>query len=148
MGTALLGTSQQYVLLQSLEDLHHKTIEWQSHLEFWRQELAFFKKLIKRYGIKIRLRHNIQECKHLRQLLGYYSGDMILSLSHIISQHEHKLKFLLSNGKIQDEQTFRAEHEAMEDQLTAVEKEIKAYKAELFDLIEKVLSKDHKNVIL
>lgn len=148
METLVLENSRPYLLLQSLADLHHKAIEWQSRIEFWKMELTFFAKLIKRYGLRIRLKHNIDECRHLRQLLKYYAGDMISSLTHLISRHEQKLKFLLSHGKVQDEAAFRAEHEALEHQLDIVSKEINAYKNELFVLIEKVLSKNAKTTVL
>lgn len=148
MTTVLLENPPPYLLLQSLEDLHRQTMEWQSCIEFWKKELQFFRKLINKYGIKIKLKHNIQDCKHLSQLLSYYSGDLILSLTHLISRHEHKLKFLLSEGKIQDEAAFRKEHAVMEKQLTIVRDEIRAFKTELFALIEKVLAEKNKKIVL
>lgn len=148
METALLEKPTPRLLLQSLEDLHHEAIEWQSQVAFWRVELEFFARLIARYGISVQLKHNIRECSHLRELLAYYSGDMISSLSHLISRHEQKLKFLLSNGKFQNEADYRAEHDAIRYQLRIVGEEIKAYKRELFALIEKVLSKNSNTTIL
>lgn len=132
-------TSSRYLLPTSLEDLHHRTREWQSCLEFWKRELDFFRKLIDRYGKQLKYRHNIEEREHLRQLLSYYSGPMMDSLTDSIHHHEARLKPILKNEGIQDEAMFREEHDTMEQTILTIEHEIKAYRNELYILIEKVL---------
>lgn len=127
----------------SLEELHKKTMEWESDLEFWKRELEFFRKLIDKFGRRLNLEDDISEREHFKLLLSYYSGELLKSLTQKIIQHESRLKPLLKNALYQDEGTYRTEHSAIQKELNTVENEFQCYKNELYKLIEKVMSNIH-----
>lgn len=138
---ATLSTSSAYMLQPSLQDLHNKTLEWESTIEHWKKELEFFKKLIDRYGAKLNFRHDINEKEHFNFLLTYYAGELMGDLTNRIHQHEARLKPLLKNQSEQDERGYRVEHTTLERDMTIIENEFQCYKNELYTLIEKVIAK-------
>lgn len=140
-----ISTSTNYLLQRSLQDLHRRTLEWESNISFWKQELQFFKKLINVYGSQLHLREQIHERDHFTMLLDYYSGELMDSLSKKIHDHEDHLRPLTKNVNSQDENEYRAEHRALEKQMKAIEREFLCYKSELFSLVEKVMFRNNQN---
>ena len=140
-----ISTSTDYLLQRSLQDLHRRTLEWESNISFWKQELQFFKKLIKLYGSQLHLREQILERDHFMMLLHYYSGELMDLLLKKIHDHESHLKPLIKEVNSQDENEYRAEHRALEKQMRAIEREFHCYKGELFALIEKVMFRKNQN---
>lgn len=137
--TPALSTSTEHMLSESLNNLHHKTIEWESNIEFWKHELNFFKKLLNKYGNNLESWKDIKEREHFRELLGYYSGNLMEVLNQKLIQHEADLRPLLDNESHQDEMAYRNEHDALRKQIEAFEQEFKVYKSELYELIEKAM---------
>lgn len=145
MTTSLPTPSSGYLLEESLKDLHQKTLEWESSLEFWKRELAFFKKLMDDYGRDLHMRNQIEEREHFKQLLSYYTDGLMNSLTIRIRQHEASLKQLLNAKDKQDETSYRLDHKTLEFQISTFQKEFQSYKHELYSLIEKVLvKKNHR----
>jgi hypothetical protein len=140
-----LSTSTNYMLQRSLQDLHQRTLEWESSIEFWRRELVFFKKLIDQYGTKLHLREQIKEREHFKFLLDYYSGELMDELTRKINEHEIHLKPLISKRNSQDEDEYRSEHRVIEKQVRSIEQEFLSYKGELFSLVEKVMARKNQN---
>jgi hypothetical protein len=140
--TPSLPSSTEYLLPPGLGDLHQKTLKWESNIELWKRELAFFQKLISQYGTHLQLREHIREREHFKMLLNYYKDQLMKSFMSKMIKHEDKLKLLLSDGKKQDESTYRNEHSELERQINAFEKELHCFKHELYLLIEKVLLKN------
>ena len=136
-----ISTSSSYLLQPSLQNLHQRTMEWESTIELWKKELAFFKKLISQYGSKLNFRRDIDEKEHFNFLLSYYSGELMSSLTARIHNHEAKLKTLVNNKAKQDEKSYRAEHHAIEHEVRVIEHEFQCYRNELYTLIEKVMTK-------
>jgi hypothetical protein len=134
-----LSTSTHYMLQPSLIDLHQKSIEWESNIELWKRELAFFKKLIDEYGKELHRRDDVEERNHFKLLLNFYANDLMGSLTAKIQNHETSLKPLMKNRNSQDESTYRSEHKTLSYQIRAFEKEFLCYKNELYLLMEKVL---------
>jgi hypothetical protein len=143
--TPSLSTSNTFILPLSLQDLHQRTLEWESSLELWKRELSFFRKLIDQYGRQLHLREEINEREHFRFLLSFYSGELMNSLSNKIRLHETNLKPLIRGKNTQDEQAYRDEHQQLEKQMKAIEREFHCYKGELFSLVEKVIAKQKEH---
>ena len=130
-------------LMESLQDLHKKTLEWESDIEFWKKELHFFRKLIGKYDTRINGWSNVQEKDHFKSLLNYYSGSLMELLSNKMIDHESRLKPLLNgDGDHQDEMAYRKEHSDLRYQIEAFQKEFEIYKNELYALIEKAMTQN------
>jgi hypothetical protein len=143
--TPALPSSSEFLLPQSLNDLHHTTLEWESNIELWKRELIFFQKLIKEYGEHLHRREEVRECDHFKMLLDYYAGQLMTSLTNKMINHEVRLKALMRNTKRQDESEYRKEHRELDRLMSAYEKEFQCYKHELFQLIEKVMVRNKLN---
>lgn len=140
----VLTSPTDYLLAPSLQELHKKTLEWDSCIGLWRQELAFFKKLINGYGTKLSHRENVKEREHLALLLDFYAGGLMDELTAKISEHEAHLATLVQASTRQNENHYRIEHRALEKRFSAFDEEFQCYKHELYSLIEKVMI-DKKN---
>lgn len=49
---SVLSTTGKYILEPSLMDMHHSSLEWLSTTVLWKQEVAFFQKLLDSYVAK------------------------------------------------------------------------------------------------
>ena len=143
--TPSLPSSSEFLLPQSLNDLHHTTLAWESNIELWKKELTFFEKLIKDYGEQLHRREDVRECDHFKMLLDYYAGQLMTSLTTKMINHEVRLKALMRNAKKQDESDYRKEHQELARLMNAYEKEFQCYKIELYQLVEKVLVRNKLN---
>jgi hypothetical protein len=139
--TPSLSTSTRYILPTGLPELHQQTNEWRSDLGLWKQELAFFGRLIDQYGKDLCLRDEIRELNHFRFLLNYYSSDLMNSLAARIGNHEVHLGLLMKELERQDESGYRTEHNALARQVQAFEQEYLCFKNELYGLLEKALNR-------
>jgi len=143
--TPSLPSSSEFLLPQSLNDLHHTTLEWESKIELWKRELIFFQKLIKEYGEQLHRREDVRECDHFKMLLDYYAGQLMTSLTKKMNNHEVRLKALMRNRKKQDEANYRKEHAELTRLMNAYENEFQCYKNELYQLVEKVMVRNKLN---
>jgi hypothetical protein len=134
------------LLLQSgLEDLHQESTSWLSEIEFWEIELIFFQKLLDKYASHFQ---NIEDKKKIDQFqnfMTYYSGELLHEIRKELSQHEKFLASQLgSNDHRINEQTYRVDHQTLNQKVTGIRKEIAQEKRNFFEFIQPALDKlDH-----
>lgn len=144
--TPTLSASNHYLLQQGLSDLHQQTIEWESDLALWREEFAFFEKLVAKYRKELRLRGELEDLDHIRFLLNYYSYDLASSLKDQIANHKSRLKSLMDLRTMQDESAYRAEHNELALKILTLEQEVVCFKNDLYNLLEKGLARNKKRL--
>jgi hypothetical protein len=138
----MLTTSTQYLLGPGLQDLHRQTLEWESTLGLWKEELGFFARLIPKYRQELRTRTQMQELNHVRFLLDYYENELIPLLETRLAAQKAQLRTLMEPRELQDESNCRRAQAALAEQFNSFEKEFASFREELFALLEKPVSRE------
>lgn len=138
---ATLATSTQYMLPPGLPELHRQTLDWESNLSLWKEELGFFTGLILKYRHELRTRTQIQELNHMRFLLDYYSNELMPILEAKIASQKAQLRELMGQQGVQDEWRCRHAHTALAQQIATFEEEFACLRDELYSLMEKAITR-------
>jgi hypothetical protein len=119
-------------------DMHHSSLEWLSTTVLWKQEVAFFQKLLDSYVAKGTSTDEKKKVSHFQNLITYYGGELIDTLRKKIKTHEHKLADLLQELKGSDKE-YLDEHGSLMEELSAFMKTFNSFKSEFFGFIDKKL---------
>jgi hypothetical protein len=135
---SVLSSTGKYILEPSLMDMHHSSLEWLSTTVLWKQEVAFFQKLLDSYVAKGTSTDEKKKVSHFQNLITYYGGELIDSLRKKIKLHEHKLANMMQELKGSDKEYYD-EHGELLDELSAFMKTFNSFKSEFFAFIDKKL---------
>ena len=135
---SVLSTTGKYILEPSLMDMHHGSLEWLWASVIWKQEVAFFQKLLDAYVIKGTLTDEKKKVSHFQNVITYYGGELIDTLRKKIKNYEHRLADMLQELKGSD-QEYYDEHGELMEELSAFMKTFNAFKSEFFAFIDKKL---------
>jgi hypothetical protein len=135
---SVLSTTGKYILEPSLMDMHQSSLEWLSTTVLWKQEVAFFQKLLDSYVAKGTSTDEKKKVSHFQNLITYYGGELIDSLRKKIKLHEHKLANMMQELKGSDKEYYD-EHGELLDELSAFMKTFNSFKSEFFAFIDKKL---------
>jgi hypothetical protein len=139
-----LTTSTRYLLPPGLQELHRQTLEWESTLALWKEELGFFTRLIPNYRQELRTRTQLQELNHVRFLLDYYENELIPLLETRLAAQKAQLRTLMEPRELQDESNCRSTQAALAEQFNSFEKEFACFRDELLALLEKPVSRNKR----
>lgn len=133
-----LRPSNNFIQSASWEELHVLTDKWKSDLEFYNFELSFLHKLIDKYYIWLSDEELINEVEQAASKI--FTADKIRNTLAIKTlQHLRHIEGIIENEFTYDAQTFRTEHEELENKLANFYKNFKLLKKEVFMLTEQVL---------
>lgn len=135
---SVLSPAGNLALQPSLLDMHHSSLEWLSTTVLWKQEVAFFQKLLDRYSPQLTSIEDKKKVSHFQNVITYYGGELIDSLRKKIKLHEHKLADRLQELKSTDTEYYQQQLELM-DELGAFMKTFHSFKSEFFSFIERAL---------
>jgi len=131
---------EEHLLQSGLEDLHQESKTWLSEIEFWNIELAFFQKLLDKYASHF---HNIEDKKKIDQFqnfMTYYSGELLHEIKKEVRQHEKFLASQLSsNDNRINEQSYRVDHETLNQKVAGIRKQTVEEKGRFFKFLAPVL---------
>jgi hypothetical protein len=135
---SVLSSTGKYLLQPSLMEMHHSSLEWLSTSVLWKQEVAFFQKLLDRHAAQFTSIDDKKKVSHFQNVITYYGGELIDTLRKKIKAHEHKLADRLQELKTTDTEYYQEHGELMEE-LGAFLKTFNSFKSEFFFFIEKSL---------
>lgn len=135
---SVLSATGKYVLQPSLMEMHHGSLEWLSTTVLWKQEVAFFQKLLDTYSSKVVSAEDKKKVSHFQNVITYYGGELIDTLRKKIKHHEHKLADMLKELKGSDAE-YIEEHGELMEELSAFMKTFNSFKSEFFAFIDKML---------
>ncbi len=124
-----------YLLEAPLEILHEESMEWLEEIEFWKDEVAFFYKLIIRKADK-KPRPKTKTMLGIESKLIYLSSEKLDDLKLEIQIHERFLARMMKSVK-QDEGAYRAKHKIIAKKVQDFEMEMKEIKSKVFALVKK-----------
>lgn len=132
------SVTNNYILQPSLLNKHKKTLEWLSTTILWKRELAFFQKLLDQYASKFSGADDKMKIDHFQNIILYYKGELIDSLSSRLRLHEKKLAEMLESRDETKTEYFK-EHDGLMNELDALNNQFLQNKEDLFEFIEKVM---------
>ena len=136
---SLMQPNGEFLLEQSLEDLHAASTNWLSELEFWEVELAFFQKLLDNHSQKFKTADEKKKMSHFQNLIIYYGGEIIDQLKQQIRRHEKQLAVELALKNKLNEIDYRKNHVEISEEIRSFKAEYMIHKREFFEFIEKIL---------
>lgn len=128
-----------YLLDASLEILHFESSEWLSEIAFWKDEIAFFQKLLEKIAPKAISADNKLEMEHLQNEITLFRYEILDELKGSVLVHEKYLASLLDDSQKDSEQFYREKHKTIADQISGFAKEFKDLKSDIFSFAEKLL---------
>ena len=124
-----------YLLEISLEDLHQESRTWLSEIEFWRTELLFFQKIMKKRAMKLVA---VEERNGIFSDPNYLIQKRILDqFEQDIREHEKNLKNMIQEKVPFNEQFYRDVHKNFLAQFKAFDLDFKQYRMDLYSWAEK-----------
>lgn len=134
---ALTSPKSTYLLEAGIEILHEQSYEWLNEIEFWKDEAAFFKRLINNktlISVPLNAKNNIQK---IEQELFRLTENELGNLQNEVTQHEKKLNALFETGQ-EDKKTYRDGHKQLTQKIHEFEDRYKNLKKEVFALAESI----------
>lgn len=126
----------------SLEDLHKITLEWDSEIKFWKDELHFFQHLIDKYVLKMIEEDQLQHIQKIVDEIIQYSDVDLKDISEKVQKHNNHLGLIIEDKFSYDQNLIRREHAHLEDSISVLMEKFKSFKKDIFSVIEEVLKNE------
>ena len=133
-----ISVTNKYILQPSLLNSHRKSLEWLSAAILWKRELAFFQKLLGQYSSEFTSGEDKKRIDHFQNLITYYGGELIPALTSKIRVHEKQLSEMLES-KDETKTEYFKEHDALMNELEALDAQLLQYKEDFFAFIEQAM---------
>lgn len=130
-----ISITDQYILQPGLLDKHKKTLDWLSASVLWKRELMFFQKLLDQYAPRFTSVDDKKKIDHFQNLLLYYRGEVVDTLTHKLRQHEKHLADMLATHD-ETKTGYFNEHDLLMSEMSSFSTQFAKYKAALFTFIE------------
>lgn len=135
---SVASITDKIIIQQTLLSKHKKTLEWLSSAILWKQELAFFQKLLDAYAPNFKGVEEKQRLDHFQNIILYYRGELIDKLASQLRLHEKKLAEMFET-RDETQVSYYKEHDDLMTQLDSLNTQMVQYKEELFLFLGKVL---------
>ena len=134
----LKATTTEFLLRESLMDLHKTSKQWVSEVDLWKLELDFFQKLLDSNAQKVTTYKGKKTIGHLQNLITYYQGELLDEFAKAVRKHEKYLNRIIT-GEVNDEESYRVKHDIIDDKISSFRDGFKEYKSELFHFISELM---------
>ena len=132
----LIESSKNEFLLEApLEILHSQSIEWLEEIEFWKDESAFFCKLIAQRSKKATPLLNTKQAREVERDLIYICAEKLDDLLLEVRSHEKFLFRIMNEDRI-DKQLYRSRHRTLAGKISDFEKEFRGMKKKIFQFVK------------
>lgn len=122
----------EYLLEAPLEVLHHESMEWLDEIKFWRDEVAFFFRLLSHRTREGKLMQGPRLPEAERKLMSVSSRELDNLESEVLA-HE-KLLARIFNNRWRDEPFYRFRHRVIAAKIRTFEREYRIMKRRIFQL--------------
>lgn len=128
----------KYLLQPAVSEMHRASVNWYSTALLWKQELAFYQKLLDRAAPRFTTEADKKRMDHVQSLITYYSGELVDLFRKKIRDHEVRLAHSLQEVKESDAPYYQ-EHEALMEELMSFRTQYDNLKREFMDFVGHVL---------
>ncbi|MEQ9440886.1 MAG: hypothetical protein RIG62_17700 [Cyclobacteriaceae bacterium] len=130
--------SQKLSMERNIEEMYHNSLEWQSEVSLWKQELKFFQKMLDTYTGKCLSVEQKQRLSHLQNLLIYYDGELLDQFKQQSRRHAKYLAHHMEEDSL-DQNEYQQKFGGMSGHLSAFASEYRRYKKDFFTLMETLI---------
>lgn len=123
------------------QELYILTGHWQSDMKFFQDEIRFLVNLVNKYFMFLIEDENIMKVQTVAGKLSRIDEQRSV-LERKIIIHLHRLKELMEDSSTGNEDTFRNEHIALEDEIADLTKSFRETKKAVFELTENVIQSE------
>lgn len=123
-----------YLLNSSLKSLHTESQEWIKEIEFWKDEMAFFFKFIRRKS-KEEDAYTTELEEIQVQVIA--TTEKLNTIKNKVKSHEQALASLFKDVAFQEENNYREAHKTLLKEIYDLHLLIKKIKREIFSLMRK-----------
>jgi hypothetical protein len=135
---SVTSVTDKYILQPTLIAKHKKTLEWLSAAVLWKIELSFFQKILDQSAPKLSTADEKQQIDHFQNIIIYYKGELIDSLTARLRSHEKKLADMLQS-KDETKVGYFKEHDELMNALESLSDQFAEYKTNFYAFVEKAL---------
>ncbi len=128
-----LNPKANLLLGAGLDVLHFESREWVAKIDFWKDEVQFFEKLLKRKNSEDNLKQNYTS---VLQNLDKIHGNLFQDLGESIKEHERLLASLDKKSKGLSDSIYREKHKKLTKRLIGFENDFKTFKKIVFDHVK------------
>lgn len=130
--------NQRHLFSAGLETLHHESQEWLSDIEFWRDEVTFFHRLLERLDIPGIPVEGRSELMHMEKELIRISCEELNELQKKVRDHECHLSRLIGGWDRQNEQRYRIMHARIAEHVMDFDCRFSELKRYAFHLVKRM----------
>ncbi len=128
----------KYILQPSLIEMHRNSLAWLSTCMLWKQELAFYQKLLDRAAPRLSSEDEKKRIDHFQSLITYYGGELVDLFRKKLREHEARLAHTLQEKKESDTVYFQ-EHETIMEELVSFRTQYDNLKHEFMEFVGSVI---------
>mgnify|MGYP006987950815 CR=1 FL=1 len=127
-----------YIMTAEWKQLYALTEHWQSDLLFHQDEIKFLYHLVNKYVMWLTRYEEVEMVRKIRKLLAEIRSECHKLLGKVETHLGH-LSDLMENPFAHDSQTFRREHEELEEEIAMFAKHFRHAKKETFKTTEHLM---------
>jgi hypothetical protein len=131
----LSNPKTEYLLDASLEYLHNESLEWLNEMDFWRDEMAFFQKLLHKEGLKDAFPSERLAALD-KQLIGIITNKLEKIMNEV-RDHERSLAALIKTTSFQKEENYRHMHRQLLWDIWDIHTAIRNFKKDVFAFVRR-----------
>jgi hypothetical protein len=130
-----------YIFNANWKELYVLTEYWKSDLLFYKDDLLFLERLIDKHILWISKKEDYEAVRAIEKSVAK-TNNICTALLKRVQKHLTHLADLMENPFVYDEQTFRNEHQQLEDDFTAFIKTYRVNKKEVFEITKHLIESD------
>ena len=135
----MIAESQPMSMERNIEEMYHNSLDWQSEVSLWKQELKFFQKMLDTYTGKCLSVEQKQRLSHLQNLLIYYDGELLDQFRQQTRRHVKYLAHQMEEENILNLYEYQQKFGGLSNHLAAFATEYRRYKKDFFALMEELI---------
>ncbi|MCB0761451.1 MAG: hypothetical protein KDC12_08020 [Flavobacteriales bacterium] len=120
----------------SLEDLHNVTLNWESQVQFWKDEIRFFQDIIDKYFLQMVSNDNLDTTTEIVDEMSSIRDRGLSDLMSKMELHEEHLSSLMNQEW--SEEAYRKEHIKLAQDMHQFNNGLVQLKQRVFNLVEDV----------
>jgi len=127
--------NSKYLLEVSIDSLHADSLEWLNEIDFWKDEMTFFYKLLHKKNAFDDF--PTEELASLDKELIRINSDQLDKLKKELQKHEQLLAAIIKNPSLMEKEKYSAMHHELLLEIFAVSQLIKDLKRRVYSFSKK-----------
>lgn len=120
-----------YLLSSSLKSLHTESQEWLKEIDFWKDEMAFYFRILNNKNSNFKIEASeVEELQ--RQIIA--KNQKLDEMKNKVKRHENRLAALFKSDAYQEENSYRDIHKGLLKDMYDLHLIIKPFKKQIFSL--------------